>query len=220
MALRLSLTIISFMFITMEMKWNDATALLEECERGLRKLVSQAADEGDYPAVQRIAGVAKAVSALAAEGRTLQPADAAAAPWHLQTPASSSPAARKSRPPADIYPQFFRRGDELVKVGWSKKDRKQYSHRAPRRAVDAVAAALRRIGGKGQLFTGDKLLPLKDATDGSPLADYQAYVALAWLKHLGIVKQHGRKSGYTLVPDKQVDSITTAAWAELKEWQG
>jgi len=45
-------------------------------------------------------------------------------------------------------------------------------------------------------------------------------VALAWLKHLGIAKQHGRKSGYTLVPDKQVDSITTAAWAELKERQG
>jgi len=35
--------------------------------------------------------------------------------------------------------------------------------------------------------------------------------ALAWLKALHIVQQHGRKSGYSLVPDKQMDSITAAA---------
>jgi len=200
------------------MKWSDATELLDQCERGLRKLVAQAADEGDYPTVQRIAGVAKAVAALAAEGRALPPAAAPSSPPVTLSPCH--PVIPVRRPPADVYPQFFRRGDELVKVGWSKKDRKKYSHRAPRRAIGAVAAAVRRISANGQLFTGDKLLPLHDAADGSPVADYQAYVALAWLKHLGIVKQHGRKSGYSLVPEKQIDSITTAAWAELDQWQG
>jgi len=34
-----------------------------------------------------------------------------------------------------------------------------------------------------------------------------------------IVEQHGRKSGYTLVRDKQIDSIITTAWPELPEWR-
>ena len=69
-------------------------------------------------------------------------------------------------------------------------------------------------------FTGDKLLPLKDPTDGSRLADYQAYVALAWLSLFGIVEQHGRKAGYTLVTDKPIESTITVAWPDLAEWKG
>ncbi len=44
---------------------------------------------------------------------------------------SHHPARRR---PADDYPRFFRRGDELVKVGWSKKDRREYNHRARARS--------------------------------------------------------------------------------------
>ena len=33
-------------------------------------------------------------------------------------------------------------------------------------------------------------------------------------------EQHGRRSGYTLVPEKQIDSTITAAWPELAEWRG
>lgn len=211
------------------MKVTEAIHLLDDCEKGLRRLVGEAAGEGDYAGVQRIAELAKAVGALAAEGRA-----ASAAPGFLSTAPSdsngSAPPPRpqgapgagrgKTRAVSESYPRFFRRGDELVKVGWSKKDRKEYNHRAPRRAIDAVSAAVRQLGGNRRMFTGDKLLPLKDPTGGSRLADYQAYVALAWLKHLGIIEQHGRKTGYTLVPEKQIDSIITAAWPELPEWRG
>jgi hypothetical protein len=106
-----------------------------------------------------------------------------------------------------------------MKVGWSKKERKEYNHRAPREAVDALAVAVRQIGAKGRLFNGDALLPLKDQ-GGSVVPDYQAYVALAWLKHLGLVEQRGRRAGYTLVPSKQIDSTITAAWPQLAEWRG
>jgi len=53
-----------------------------------------------------------------------------------------------------------------------------------------------------------------------PLSIIHYSVALPSPPHLGIVKQHGRKSGYSLVPEMQIDSITTAAWAELTQWQG
>ena len=71
-----------------------------------------------------------------------------------------------------------------------------------------------------QLFNGGKLFPLKDAATGSDIPDYQGYVALAWLAQLGIVKQHGRRSGYTLAPGERVVELVGAAWAALPEWRG
>lgn len=201
----------------MHMKWNEAIRKLGDCENELRRLTAEAANEGDYVSVLRITELARVLAAMVSEGGSSSPKPVVTTP---PAPlAEEPPGRRKLRSKADEYPQFYRRGDELVKVGWSKKDRKEYNHRAARRAIDAVTAAVRQIGAKGRMFTGDKLLPLKDATDGSRIADYQAYVALAWLKHLGIVDQHGRKSGYTLVSDKQIESIVTAAWPELAEWR-
>lgn len=217
----------------MQMKCNEATRLLDECERELRKLVAEAASEGDYPSVLRITDWAKAVAALAAEGHSAKPlstatlADATTAGRAKGGTNASSEleiappsGVRKLRRTSDAYPKFFRRGNELVKVGWSKKDRKEYNHRAPRQAVDAVGFAVRQIGAKGKLFNGEALLPLKDPTDGAAVPGYQAYVALAWLRHLGLVEQRGRRGGYTLAREKQIDSTITAAWPILPEWRG
>jgi hypothetical protein len=214
-----------------QMKWNDAIRLLGDCEKNLRKLVAEAVAEGDYSSVLCITDLAKAVAALAAEGRATDApaaAPAAAPPSGTAKGGSDKREARRSpltggrtsRQPRDDYPKFFRRGDELVKVGWSKKDRKEYNHRAPRQAVDAVAVAVRQVGAKGKLFNGDALLPLKDPSNGAAVPDYQAYVALAWLKHLGVVEQRGRRAGYTLVPSKHIESTMTTAWPELAEWRG
>jgi hypothetical protein len=207
------------------MKGNEAVKLLEDCEQKLRRIVAAAAGEGDYISVQRIADWAKAIGALASEARSGRPG-ALNPPSDDRALARNgdriSPAAggrRLTSAPED-YPKFFRRGDELVKVGWSKKERKEYNHRAPRHAVDAVAAAVRHVGAKGRFFNGDALLPLKDPSGGGAIPDYQAYVALAWLKHLGAVEQRGRRAGYTLDPSKQIDSAITAAWPELAEWRG
>jgi hypothetical protein len=210
------------------MKWNEATRLLGECEQGLRKLVAEAAGEGDYPSVLRIADLAKAVAALVAERRPEQTPNTSSSSSGTSADTARrfekanhvGSSGRKARSPIDSYPKFFRRGDELVKVGWSKKDRKEYNHRAPRFAIDAVVAAIRQVGGKGKLFNGDALLPLKNPTDGSDVPDYQGYVALAWLRQLGIVEQRGRRAGYTLASEKQIDSTITTAWPELVEWRG
>ncbi|MGB7157700.1 MAG: hypothetical protein WBD40_06515 [Tepidisphaeraceae bacterium] len=217
------------------MEWKEVTEALGECERKLRRLVAEAVNAGDYAAVLRITDLAKAVAGLAEDGRSgdpalpgrsgdpaLPPATAMAAVGGAanRVIAATAPAPILRRSRAEDYPKFFRRGDELVKVGWSKKERKEYNHRAPRRAVDAVAVAVRQIGAKGKLFLGDALLPLKDPADGRALPDYQAYVALAWLKELSLVEQHGRRAGYSLVPGKQIDSAVTSAWSKLVEWRG
>jgi hypothetical protein len=221
---------IRFVYVySIYMKVNDARRELAKCEEALRRLLAEAAGAGDYPGVLRITAWAKAVSALVAEGSPAQPS---AGPVSESAVPGAGPGGdagqrgartagdRAARKRPGRYPQFFRRGDELIKVGRSRKGRKEYHHRAARQAVDAVAAALRQIGANGKMFTGDKLLPLKDPAGGQRLPDYQAYVALAWLRQLGVVKQHGRRSGYTVASGKQVDSIITASWPELPEWRG
>ena len=200
------------------MKWKAAIAVLEKCEQSLRKLVAEAAEEGDYGSVQRIAFLAKAISALVAESAN------ASSPQRQQGDdgeASPPSAQRKQgRVRTDEYPKFFRRGDDLVKIGWSKKDRREYNHRAPRVVVTAVAAAIRQVGARGKVFNGDALLPLKDPVFGSTVPSYQVYVALAWLVRLGVVKQLGHRGGYLLNEAKPPEAIFTAAWPELPEWWG
>jgi hypothetical protein len=214
----------------MFMKATEAIRLLEGCEQNLRRLVAEAAAEGDYAGVMRITNWAKAIAALGDEARSGSPegnhvpraAVGASSNGAVASrgAAAGSPAAGRRGPRADDYPKFFRRGDELVKVGWSKKERKEYAHRAPRRAVDAVAAAVKQVGSRGKLFNGDALIPLKDPSDGTPLPDYQVYVSLAWLTKLGVLEQRGRRAGYALVPQRQIDSTITVGWPALAEWRG
>src|SRR5206468_3739421 len=133
--------------------------MLEDCEQNLRRMVAEAAGEGDYATVLRITDWAKALAALAAEARSSRPTslnERAVANQLTGVPTengknrlalTSAPATGRQRKSLrDEYPKFFRRNGELVKVGWSKKDRKEYNHRAPREAIDAVAAAVRQIG--------------------------------------------------------------------------
>lgn len=119
---------------------------------------------------------------------------------------------RDARPFGDEYPRFMRRGDELVKIGWSKSDHAEYQHRAPRRAVDAVVARLNSLGVKNEPFSSDDLGTLKDPKTGGVFPIYQIFVALAWLRKLRLVQQEGRKSGYTLRRDLSLDEEVAKAW--------
>ena len=101
------------------------------------------------------------------------------------------------RPKSPHYPAFYRDGDTLVKIGWSKSQNGEYEHRAPRRAAEALVDAVA-AGDNGELFGMDAVLPLRDAAGGD-LPSYQVYLALAWLRAENAVQRHGR-DGYTLDP--------------------
>ncbi len=198
------------------MKRNDANAVLRECEAKLRALVAEAATDGDYAAVQRLADLARAVAGLVAETAPAAEPPKSAAP----DVRAVKPAPRPAKRAGDVFPQFYRRGDDLIKVGWSKKVRRKYQHRAPRPVVELTAEAIRRVGAGGRPFTGDSLLPVKNPADGTDLPAYQVYVALAWMKQLGLVNAIGQRGGYTLGAEKGFDAALTAAWPKLTEWTG
>jgi hypothetical protein len=214
----------------------QAVAALAGVEKKLRELVGSAAAAGEYDRAMRVAQWAKAVAALTQNGANAG-ADSASHVFLSSThgpsdggprPDRSPPASRvrargrpgghqgRRSPAKGEYPKFFRRGDQLVKIGWSKKERAEYEHRAPRRAIELLAEAIGRNWGNGKLFTSEEVLPLRDPADGSEVPGYQGYVALAWFKAAGLVKQNGRR-GYTARKGANVTDGAAAIWAGLPE---
>jgi hypothetical protein len=202
------------------MKASEALTLLINCEKDLRRLLGEAAAEGDYCSAERITQWARAVAALAGEGNSWQPAPVAASAASERKMNGKSVGGSSARSVTDVYPKFLRRGDDLVRIGWSKTERREYVQRAPKVVVDAVAGAVKNLGVRARLFNGDALLPLKNGSNGGSVPDYQVYLALGWLKDLGVLQQRGRRGGYSWLRDKQIDSAITAAWPGLAEWQG
>jgi hypothetical protein len=201
-----------------------AVELLEQCEAGLRKLAAEALVAGDDNDADQIADWARGVKAMIAQGQRVN----GETPVSMRDPEHNGRATlpnvagrgTRARPAADQYPKFFRKGDELVKVGWSKTDHDEYHHRAPRRSLNALMTILKEVGARGRLFSSDDFLPLKDPANNTEFPPYQAYVGMAWLKHLGLISQHGRRGGYSLAAGKHLDSAIASVWPELAEWRG
>ena len=121
---------------------------------------------------------------------------------------SSIAASRRS-----AYPQFMRDGDKLVKVAWSKKERRPYEHRAPRAIIQALLDAVRKHKGDGKLFDATDVLPLL-AENGEEYPSYQSYLALAWLRQVGIVTKKGRE-GYIIKPGMATTEQVARFWQSL-----
>lgn len=176
---------------------------LAKCEADLRALVAAAADSGDYDAVLRITSWAKQISLMSgsAPGATIE-----------KKPASEGN--KKAVVTRPMYPRFVRRGDHLVKIGWSKREKSEYVHKAPRQAAFVLARAAAEAGRDGRIFQINALLPLSDPTDGNEIPDYQVYLVIAWWRSAGLLDQHGRQ-GYSIPNASQLYQAVESAWTKL-----
>ncbi len=220
---------LSLYYIAMDDMVKRAKTIVDDAEHRVRALLAEAAAQGAYDDIMHLTDLARSLCELAQQAGvngtrvdtspTATAAHASAEPVGsnrrrlVPTPQASQSSGRRVR--KGDYPRFFRRRDDLVKIGWSKKDKSEYQHKAPRRVIDALAAAIARRSGNGRLFTVEELLPLKDQ-DGSELPAYQVYVALAWLKSGGLVKQHGRR-GYSVRNGTGLTKAAGAEWERLRE---
>lgn len=112
------------------------------------------------------------------------------------------------------YPRFQRDRDELVKIGWSKKEKAEYRHKAPKAVVLSVSEILQRRGVGGERFTFEELLPIRDRDTQAELPSYQAYLTLAWLRKENLIVQHGRQ-GYSLPPNINLMDALEERWKLL-----
>ena len=112
------------------------------------------------------------------------------------------------------YPRFERDGDRLVKLGWSKKEKSEYEQKAPRSAVLAFGRHLANNCGKGEVFVMESMLPVANET-GDEFPSYQAYLTLAWLRHIGAVEKKGR-DGYVLRDGSLAEGGLGKLWDQLE----
>lgn len=179
---------------------------IAQCESEFRKLLAEAADAGDYDSVLKLTSWAKQLAALtAAPQRDL-----------LLNKSEISQAQLKRTTKRNEYPRFGRRGDALVKVGWSKREKKEYEHKAQRRVVDLLIRTLVPTGESGRIFQSTDILPLTDPNDETEVPSYQVYLMLAWLRSIALLDQHGRQ-GYSVPNVRELPTAVESAWQSLKE---
>lgn len=204
---------------------HDVEEILIRAEGELRALIEHALAAQRYRDVATVAAVADKVADLVT---TLEDtANEAVSPHSsgvttIESPkmhdggshdSEESEARTNKRSRRETYPYFERDGDKLVKIGWSKKDRRTYEHRASKNAVLAVSSAIERFG-DGIVFTMDGLLPVEDG--GQEVPSYQAYLALAWLRTINAVRRKG-KEGYVTLESGCSNEKVEHAWNELNE---
>jgi hypothetical protein len=215
---------------------SQATETIRRAEDELRQLLLQAAEQGDYETASMLAEWAKQLKQIVP--RSVTPEEQpqfthvhnGLAPAHFDetnreyTNARKKvarEASRRSRRKAarGEYPKFLRDGEELLKIGWSKRTRATYRHKAPKRVVNLVVHALLGKGKTGARFTMEEVLPIRDPESAIDVPSYQAYLILAWLRKENLVVQHGRE-GYSLRPQTNLTDAIEERWEVLPNHSG
>jgi hypothetical protein len=123
--------------------------------------------------------------------------------------------ARKKRK-ASPYPKFFRENNALLKLGWSRKSRSEYEHRASREAVLVVAERVAEVASRQNRFTVEDLGDVRIARGEELISGCQVYLCIAWFRRAGLIVQHGRR-GYTLpIAPAKFPAKVRSAWDELQ----
>lgn len=204
---------------------SKAVEILARAAESLREIVTQAYTAKAYGDLSKVAGAVDAIADLMRDiGSGEEPATAIAAasavePQGLEAVALSAKqvvaptrgattASRRAE-----YPRYYRDGDKLLKVAWSKKERRPYEHRAPQAVIQTLIEAVRKKKGEGKLFEAADILPLS-AENGEEYPSYQSYIALAWLRHAGIIAKKGRK-GYVIRPGSAAADKVARLWASV-----
>jgi len=122
----------------------------------------------------------------------------------------------RSRDASAGYPKFFRRGNDLIKVGWSDRSDSEYYHHTSYQTISKVVDSLSSLGSDSRLFRIEDQLPGIQAEMEAQIPSYQLYVVMAWLRSEGLVRQHGRQ-GYSTVRNETLEEQVKERWQALPE---
>lgn len=199
-------------------------AILDEAEAQLKDIIEDCLASGSYIDMAVVAGVADAIRTLSAgavaqldsraddlrpeprPGKRLESSQREA----METPARASRPVGRQSSRAASYPRFEREGERLIKIGWSKKERAEYEHKAP---LSGVVTVCRNLRLQTTAFAMEQILPMRD-DGGEDIPSYQVYLIVSWLRQLGIVER-SRDEGYTVLRARLDDSEVLVAFNTL-----
>jgi len=179
--------------------------ILADAEKELRQVIADAAQQGEYRTVDAARLVAVSISETKTRfsDRALHPRtkDSNPAKQLKKSASRSKPTSSKTKRTA--YPKFEIRSGSLVKIGWSKKQKKEYSHKVPHSVFQSTVDAMANLSATGTgPFLAEQLLARINETESDLIPSYQVYVVIAFLREKKCLKQQGRE-GYSIPPDVQ-----------------
>lgn len=211
---------------------------IRRCEAELQALLREAAGVRDYDTVIQLGEWARRVASVLdgvpggdipdepdnADGKSADdraPKESLAfSAGALTTSRSAKASSRKRRSkksprrkPGGEYPKFARQGDQLIKIGWSRKQKREYQHKAPKAVTELLASVLASCPEAKSAVTTEEIFPLSEL-DGTEIPSYQSYLCLAWMRHVGLVVQEGRQ-GYRVPEPSSLLSDASDKWKAL-----
>lgn len=212
--------------ISMDMRI-EVSRILAEAEQKLSELTAEALRKKDYGTVQWLSIVTQRVAArdivdhFAGDAGGNDSTDSSTSKVRrLESNHNSGQAPQVAAKQIDysagskMFPQFYRDVDQLVKIGYSKSERRTYEHRSPREVLDRLAVLLVEIGNKEQPFTTEQILDLFQLQ--TPVVPtYQIYLCLAFLVRQGLVRRRGRSDYSTDNHAGDFSAAVKAAWDTL-----
>lgn len=197
---------------------------IRDAEIQLRGLIRHAVDEGRYDEVAQIAKLSTRLKDLL--GNLDIPFEAPAKATELMsTPFEATSANREKNPrltreqsvtkPRGEYPRFRRKRNELVKIGWSPKAKKEYEHRVPQDGVRALVDYLVALPSSHAPLSAETVVEALASDEANGILGYQVYVVVAWLREAGVLVAQGRQ-GYTVSENiTDVQSTVAELWEAL-----
>jgi len=173
-------------------------AVLTKAENELQEVIVEAAKEGDYRGVD--AGRAAAVEICNLKARILKPSSKG----ELKSESNVSRAKKKvatKRHSRGKFPKYEIKNGTLVRIGWSKKEKREYTHKVPKRLFYETVEVMGRLaqGGTGP-FMAEKIIEQVNNAESETIPSYQIYVVIGFLRKLNCIKQIGRE-GYDIPTD-------------------
>ncbi len=189
--------------------------ILLHAEQQLRAVIAKAAEVGDYDGVDlarevaaRIKSMLPLITSRGSSGHNGKPQDDSRAASAAERPPRKARVGKRAE-----YPQFLIRKGILLKVGWSKKEKKEYVHKLPRDAYRQAVTAIDTLTKNGvRPLAADQIVEQTELA-GNPVPIYQVYVALAFLRDSGIVRRDGR-DGYLVVDKQKFTDRAELLWSE------
>lgn len=185
--------------------------ILSEAESQLRQAIADAAARGDYSGVDMARHVAVEVQEIRERlSSAAPPISSATRAERITAKRQSEDKVRKGR--GGGYPKFVVENDTLTKIGWSKKEKKEYTHRVSRAIFEETLQAMAALSnGKAGPFTAEQIIEKVNKAGGDFTPSYQVYIVIAFLRKARCIRQEGR-DGYSIFPE--LTTRGSRAWDE------
>lgn len=178
-------------------------AVLTKAENELQEVIVEAAKAGDYRGVDVARTIAVSIRELNAKisesylqgksSKTQTNAEVKVSPRERRLTLK-----RKAR---SVYPRFETRNDSIVKIGWSKKQRREYSHKVPSDVFEKTVKAMSVLAASSAgPFMAEQIIDKVNNTEIEAIPAYQVYVVIAMLRKTKCIMQIGRE-GYKISTD-------------------